>query len=118
MSNDRDPQTGRFAPGNPGAPGRTRRAIERDYLAALSEACPVARWRTIVERAVADAERGDPKAREWLSGHLIGRPSGVALLKLAASEQSGVDPVEVEADDLRNKDILLPLWKQLAGAGV
>jgi hypothetical protein len=31
----RDAQNGRFLPGYPGGPGRPRRAIEADYLAAL-----------------------------------------------------------------------------------
>jgi hypothetical protein len=118
MSDIHDPQTGRFVSGNPGGPGRPRRAIERDYLAALSEAVPMDRWRKIIERAVSDAEQGDAKARESLSGYLAGKPTGVALLKLAAAERSGVDPVEVESDDLRNKNLLVPLWKELTEAGL
>jgi hypothetical protein len=42
---------GRFAVGNPGGPGRPRRAIEREYLAALSDTVSLGDWREIVERA-------------------------------------------------------------------
>ncbi len=42
---------GKWTPGNPGGPGRPRRAIERDYLVAISEACPPETWRQIVARA-------------------------------------------------------------------
>jgi hypothetical protein len=48
MSADRD-DNGRFAKGNPGGPGRPRRAVEADYLAALSQAVPLEKWRDIVE---------------------------------------------------------------------
>jgi uncharacterized protein YfaS (alpha-2-macroglobulin family) len=50
-----------------------RRAVELDYLAARADAVPLGRWRKIVDRAVEDAERGDPKARRWLAEHLLGR---------------------------------------------
>src|SRR5215472_13738399 len=112
MSTDRD-ANGRFLPGHPGMGGRPRRAVEADYLAALSEAVPVEKWREIVETAIDQAVAGDAKAREWVGSYLIGKPTGVALLRLAASERSGVDPVEVDADDQRNKGIFVPLWKQL-----
>jgi hypothetical protein len=38
---DRDRETGRFLPGNPGGPARPRRATEADNLAALSEAVSI-----------------------------------------------------------------------------
>lgn len=66
--------TGQFAPGNAGGPGRPKRATEIDYLAALSDACPPDVWTRIVRRAVADAEEGDARARDWLAGYLIDRP--------------------------------------------
>ena len=77
---------GRFAAGNAGGPGRPRRAIETDYLAALSDAVPMDRWRKIVERAVTDAEQGDVKAREWLGSYLAGKPTGNGLRKIAVDE--------------------------------
>ena len=72
---------GTFALGNPGGPGRPRRAVEREYLAALAEAVSPADWRAIVARAVADAKGGNPKAREWLSKHLLG-DDPLALVEL------------------------------------
>jgi hypothetical protein len=82
---------GRFAPGHPGGPGRPRRTVEFDYLTVLSSAVPLDRWRRIVERAATDAEGGDSRAREWLSGYLLGRvPPG--LYDLAVIEaRGGVD---------------------------
>ena len=63
---------GRFAEGNPGGPGRPRRAVEERYLAALGEAVSLDDWRDIVRAAVGAAKCGDPKARSWLSAYLIG----------------------------------------------
>ena len=80
---------GRFAPGNAGGPGRPRRAVERDYLTTLTEACPPEKWRAIVDRAVTDAKDGDPKARDWLARYLIGDKPGT-LAELAMKEQRGI----------------------------
>jgi hypothetical protein len=101
MSEDgRDRQNGRFLPGNPGGPGRPRRAIESDYLAALSEAVPTDTSRAIVAKAVEPAQAGDAKAREWLGAYLVGRPTGGGLKELAAAELAGYAPVETEAGNL------------------
>jgi hypothetical protein len=89
---------GQFAEGNPGGPGRPRRAIERDYLAALSDACGPETWREIVERAVADAKNGDAKAREWLAHYLLGIPALGWLHKLAVEELTDPDPVGAEVE--------------------
>lgn len=78
---------GRFAEGNPGGPGRPRRAVERDYVAALSESVGLDAWKRIVERAMADALAGDPKAREFLAGYLMGRPTGDTLQRLRDDEE-------------------------------
>ncbi len=94
MSDDHDPQTGRFLPGNPGGPGRPRRAVEADYLAVLSEAVPMERWRKICETARDQAVAGDAKAREWLGSYLAGKPTGYALRRLAAAELEAAAPVE------------------------
>jgi hypothetical protein len=109
----RDAQNGRFLPGYPGGPGRPRRAIEADYLAALSEAVSMDSWRAIVAKAVEQAQAGDFKAREWLGNHLLGKPTGDALLKLAAAELSGYDPVEDEANDLGEQKSFLDLMQSL-----
>ena len=66
---------GRFLPGNPGNPharGRPRRAAEQDYLAATVAGVPLGDWQAIVRKAVAQARRGDHRARDWLGKALIG----------------------------------------------
>jgi hypothetical protein len=93
---------GRFAAGNSGGPGRPRRAVEQDYLATLVNAVPLARWMRIVDRAAEDAERGDPKARQWLSEYLLGRQPE-PLTTLAATELAATldEEILVRAAGLR-----------------
>jgi hypothetical protein len=79
---------GRFATGNAGGPGRPRRAVEVEYLAALNEVVSIDDWKEIVLYAVREAKNGDPKAREWLAKYLvdgIGNP----LFQLAVRERQG-----------------------------
>jgi hypothetical protein len=78
---------GRFKRGNEGGPGRPRRAVETEYLAVIGDVVPLERWRRIVERAAADAEAGDAKARQWLAGSLLGSVPQ-SLLDVAAREWS------------------------------
>ncbi len=85
MSNGHRTQQGRFAVGNPGGPGRPRRAVEREYLAALSESVSLDDWREIVRAAVAAAKQGDAKARDWLCRYLVGEKPPT-LTDLAADE--------------------------------
>ena len=95
---DRDGR-GRFAPGNPGGPGRPRRKVERDYLGRMSDAVSLDDWQRITHRAVQDALDGDGTARAWLSRHLLPIP-GVKhepLHRLAADDLAGVDPVVSDA---------------------
>lgn len=95
-------QRGRFTYGHPGGPGRPSRAIERDYLHALSHACPPERLAGICERLVAAAERGDQSAIQILLRYLIGHPQpGPTLSQMATAEAVGVDPVDREAKKLR-----------------
>jgi hypothetical protein len=58
MQNDHRDRQGRFTTGNPGGPGRPRRAIEREYLATLSEAVSLEDWKEIVQAAVTAAKQG------------------------------------------------------------
>ena len=69
--NDRD-AAGRFVPGNSGGPGRPPRATETEYLETLTEVVTPERWRAICQRAVADAEQGDARARAWVARYMIG----------------------------------------------
>ncbi|QDT75572.1 hypothetical protein I41_47830 [Lacipirellula limnantheis] len=100
MTNGRN-ENGRFSTGNPGGPGRPRRAIELDYLAALGEAVTLPAWQRIVARALADAEAGDPRARDWITKYVIGE-SPARLIDLAAREQREVtsaDEISALADE-------------------
>jgi hypothetical protein len=98
---------GRFVEGNPGGPGRPRRAVEREYLAAISDAVPLNLWRGIVLNVVGCAEDGERWAIEWLAKYLLGEPQGVSLTltELATREHLGIDverELEAEADALKN----------------
>ena len=44
------------------------------YYRVLAKLCPPERWAVVVHRAVTAAEKGDARAREWLSGLLLGKP--------------------------------------------
>jgi hypothetical protein len=81
---------GKFAPGNAGGPGRPRRAVEVEYLAALNEVVSLEDWREIVRDAVRQAKFGDSKAREWLAKYLIDG-IGNPLFRLAVYEHRGRD---------------------------
>lgn len=95
---------GTFAEGNPGGPGRPRRAVEREYLAALSDALLLDDWREIVGKAIEDAKDGDAKAREWVSRYALGA-APISLHELAAREVLGIEAdyeVAAEADKIKN----------------
>jgi hypothetical protein len=59
-------------PGNPGGPGRPRRATEQRYLEATIYACSVDDRGEVVGKAVEQAKAGDAKARDFLARHLLG----------------------------------------------
>ena len=88
MSDGRDDK-GQFSTGNNYGQGRPPRAVERDYLAALSERLSLADWRSIVDRAVKDARSGDARARDWLSRYALGAEP-MRLTDLALREQMQV----------------------------
>jgi len=80
-------ENGQFAKGNPGGPGRPRRALERDYLRAMSDVVSADDWGKICERARDDALAGDAKARLWLSKYLVGDGSMSLSETLSADER-------------------------------
>ena len=92
---------GRFGDGNPGGPGRPRRAVEADYLRSLSDHCALEAWTGIVDRAVSDAENGDAKAREWIGRYVISAPAPGALADLAARDEVGKDQFDERVKELR-----------------
>src|SRR5262249_54456243 len=65
---------GRFVVGNPGGPGRPRRATEAAYQQALSRVLSAADLEAIARRAVADARRGSARPRDRGSASLLGNP--------------------------------------------
>jgi hypothetical protein len=67
IENDGRNSNGTFAAGNPGGPGRPRRTVEREYLAALADVASLEAWREISQRAVEDAKSNNAQARSWLS---------------------------------------------------
>lgn len=95
-------ERGRFAAGNPGGPGRPRRAVELEYLAALGDELTLDSWREIVRRAVEDAKAGEPKAREWVTKYALGGAQSLSLMALAVREQASVS---VDDEILATADI-------------
>jgi hypothetical protein len=99
---DRDPG-GRFAPGNPGGPGRPKRDTEREYLRVLMDACPPARWQRIVDRAVEEAEQGDATARAWLARYLVGAPSTASPSPFDLAVEEAMDALAPGLDPVRHR---------------
>ena len=99
-TNDGRRADGRFALGNAGGPGRPRRAVEREYLAALADELTLDRWRRIVRGAIDEAENGDPKAREWVAKYALGT-TPPTLAALAVADAAGVTPDDEVADAVR-----------------
>lgn len=97
-TDERD-ESGRFAKGHKGGPGRPPRTTERAYMSAISEACPPETWSEIVGRAVKDAVAGDAKSREWLASYLVGKAdtAAVTLHQIAVEDEAGVDKVQSDA---------------------
>jgi len=85
MSSGRD-SNGRFTPGNPGGPGRPSRAVEQEHLTTIRACISIEDLEKITRRAVEDAIKGDPRARDWVTKYTVGdRPP---------SADSGDGPVE------------------------
>lgn len=101
-------KAGRFIPGTAPGPGRPPRQTEAGYMQAMMQACTLDTWRVICERAVNDAKKGDPKARDWLAKYLVGDPGHQAPAPMqviiqqltgqdAALDKAAVIVAEVEA---------------------
>jgi hypothetical protein len=89
---------GRFAPGNRGGPGRPKRSVEWEYMAALGETVTLEDWTKIVQKAVEQAKEGDSTARAWLSRHVLGAEPPT-LLRVHADQiaRMGLGGVLMEA---------------------
>ena len=67
--------SGRFISGHGvKSPGRPRREFEEKYVLALTSRTTAEDWQLIIDRAIADAKRGDWRARQWLADYIIGKP--------------------------------------------
>jgi hypothetical protein len=108
MKDGRDSE-GRFAAGNPGGPGRPKRATEAEYLQALGRVVSVADVVAIARRAVADAKKGSARARDWVSKYLLGDPAPRAPLGSGGWERL--------ARELLPGDPLQPGGTRTAGGG-
>lgn len=100
MSEGRDSR-GRFTKGNPGGPGRPRRAVELSYLRVLADSVSLDDWRRIVTAVKSRAEAGDLAAASWLARWLIG--ANASLTALALVEARGREP----GDDIAERAALI-----------
>ncbi len=101
---------GRFSKGNPGGPGRPRRAVEEDYLAALSDQLSIERWENIVSKAIQDAENGDHRARDWIARYALGPSPKVAEMGL----QGALRLFQLAVDEAREKTVEDKIENRLA----
>ena len=101
---------GRFSKGNPGGPGRPRRAVEEDYLAALSDQLSIERWENIVSKAIQDAEDGDHRARDWIARYALGPSPKVAEMGL----QGALRLFQLAVDEAREKTVEEKIENRLA----
>ena len=101
---------GRFSKGNPGGPGRPRRAVEEDYLAALSDQLSIERWENIVSKAFQDAEDGDHRARDWIARYALGPSPKVAEMGL----QGALRLFQLAVDEAREKTVEDKIENRLA----
>jgi hypothetical protein len=87
MTRDKE---GKFIKGTSGNPkGRPRREREENVLDIMVSECSPDKLRTIINKAIEQAVRGDSTARKWLFDYLIGSP-------IQRQEVSGVDGKAVE----------------------
>lgn len=81
-------ETGKFAKGNEGGPGRPKKEREQRFYEITLSTVTFEDWKAIVEKAVTDAKRGDATARKWLSDYLMGQP-------VQRTELTGADGGEI-----------------------
>lgn len=84
---------GKWAPGTSGNPGgRPKAKREIRYQEITQNTCSLKSWRTIIRKAVEQAEGGDRYARAWLADRLIG--------SVTAKLEARVDVRETLNEDL------------------
>jgi hypothetical protein len=75
------------------------------YYRILARVCPLERWAVIAHRAVTAAEKGDARAREWLSGLLLGTSDHLIEEVTAASAFALVRQVIAAVSDVAERVI-------------
>jgi len=78
-TSERD-EKGRFAKGNSLSKGnrgggRPPKAREEQYYQITIGTCTFAEWKSIIEKAIEQARRGDAVARKFLADYLVGVPT-------------------------------------------
>lgn len=90
-------EKGRFVKGVSGNPGG-RPIDQSKYLKRIDTAMTLKRWRAIVLKAIEQAERGDAKARQWLSDYILGKPIQYIDQNTNQSGEVTIRIIEVEQD--------------------
>ncbi len=105
---DRDPETGRFLPGNRAGTGNPsgRRGRPKTYYAEyvdeLHETLTLETWRKIIEKAIEQAVDGDHRARQFLASYAMGQP----IQMIAADINGERERLSIVLDAIRDS---LPL---------
>lgn len=109
-------ENGRFVKGSSGNPkGRPTKEREQKYYEYAMNTVTYKDWQAILNRAVADAKRGDQQARKWLSDYLAPQNQRI--------EHTGADggPIETKVTDERYSQSISALadaiGKALSGPG-
>lgn len=78
--------------------GRPKKEREEKYYEILVTACTPTHWKTIIEKAIAQAERGDAVARKFLADYLIGQP--IQKMEHTGAEGGAMD-IEIKGINYR-----------------
>lgn len=87
-------ETGKFAKGNEGGPGRPKKEREERFYEITLTAVTYEDWKAIVTKAVTDAKRGDAVARKWLADYLMGPP--VQRQELTGKDGAAIEVIHVK----------------------
>lgn len=90
-------ENGRFVKGASGNPGG-RPIDQSKYLKRIDTAMTLKSWRAIILKAIEQAERGDPKARQWLSDYILGKP--IQYIDQKTEHSGEVDVIRVKWNDV------------------
>ena len=81
VDGDRDPRTGRFAPGNPGGPGNPHAGRIAKLRSALLEAVTAEDVREVVAALVTEAKAGNVQAMREFFNRLFGKPEAIDAIE-------------------------------------